>query len=137
MQRLPFLIKFICERPDLSDRRLGALVRRSPQTVRRYRDLVKAKRLTWPAIKHLDAAGLDKLLNLPRGGAAKRPINFDAVEAALRLPGARLRDVWRRYAARNPVNAIGYEHFRRRYRAARPWKPPADHEIPPCFPLRK
>lgn len=109
---------------SLTDRQIGASAGISKTTVGRYRNIAKAKRLSWETVSTLDPEGLHQLFNRPaNGGKSKRAPDLALLHEQLQPKGMTLQLLWEDYRREDPHNTLSYSHLAaqlNRYRATLP-----------------
>lgn len=103
---------------DYSDRHIGRLTGLCPNTVGRYRRLMKAKALTWAAVQSMDDDALMACLNKRRYPLeGKRQPDWLYLHKQMQQRHQTLVQLWEEYRLADPTDAYSYAQFTYHYRA--------------------
>jgi hypothetical protein len=126
------MIKLLCTRPDLSVPRIAVMVDRTPETVSRYRRILRANGWRWEELEPLSLEALDARFNKPRHRPpAKTPVDMQRVLAILKQ-GRTMRDAWEDYRAHLPRPHLSLNWFRETANAQLVWSFGLAELVPVC-----
>lgn len=116
MNSLRQIVKLLLNSP-LGNPQIAKITHSSKTTVKRYRDAVTEKALTWEALEGLSDDALDATFNkVSRRQVKKRMPDFSYIHQELGRPGVTLQLLWEEYCLPSPDDAMRYSHFTEHYR---------------------
>lgn len=118
---------------DLSDRQVAAAAGTGATTVRRYRRVARAKRLTWEQVASLPPQAVLDLLNPPRHGKPRKADpDWAALHQQMQGKGTTLQLLWEDYWEETAKTGLCYSQFAARYKAFRETLPSImrQHHVP-------
>jgi len=100
-----------------SDRMIGRVIGIAPNTVGRYRKIVKNEAYDWNAIEAMNDAEIERILKSKyfRNNPKVEP-DWAQVHREMQLPDVTLQLLWEDYRIANPINAYSYSQFTHHYR---------------------
>lgn len=102
---------------EMSNGRIANMVRRAPNTIKKYRQIAKEKELSWENVQELDDLKVQNLLmKLPNGHPRKREPDWAYVYSQLQMPDVTLMLLWEEYCLDNPDDSYSYSSYTERYR---------------------
>ena len=102
---------------NLSNVRIGELVGRAPNTIKRYRAIAREKRLVWVEIEEMDDRRIAALLTqFSLYQSKKRQPDWVYIHSQKLMADVSLQLLWEDYCLDGPEDAYGYSSFTEYYR---------------------
>lgn len=114
MSTLKEMVKLLCDRPRMADRRIAAAVRVSHDTVRRHRRALHEQGCDWCELEGLSDEELRVRFHRPkyRPPRKTRP-DVERLHQILSRRKATMEDAWMDYRQTQPVPHMGLSAFRK------------------------